>query len=101
MIDIISHSWGTVVAYEGLRELEQQPTSRRGKVKNFFTVGSALSLPPVRNSLRDENKNGDRPIFVNNWFNLDAKGDLVGGMLGDTADHIFSTHTQNIIILFE
>jgi metacaspase-1 len=80
-IDIISHSWGTVVAYEGLRELEQRSTSRRGKVGNFFTVGSALSLPPVRNSLRKENKKGDRPSFVNNWFNLDAKGDLVGGML--------------------
>jgi metacaspase-1 len=55
-IDIISHSWGTVVAYEGLRELEQQSAARRGKVSNFFTVGSALSLPPVRNSLRKENK---------------------------------------------
>jgi hypothetical protein len=80
-IDIISHSWGTVVAYEGLRELEQQSASRRGKVSNFFTVGSALSLPPVRNSLRKENKKDDRPVLVNNWFNLDAKGDLVGGML--------------------
>jgi hypothetical protein len=80
-IDIISHSWGTVVAYEGLRELEQQSTARRGKVSNFFTVGSALSLPPVRNSLRKENKKGDRPVLVSNWFNLDAKGDLVGGML--------------------
>ncbi len=80
-IDIISHSWGTVVAYEGLRELEQQSAARRGKVNNFFTVGSALSLPPVRNSLRKENKKGDRPVLVNNWFNLDAKGDLVGGML--------------------
>lgn len=76
-IDIISHSWGTVVAYEGLRELEQQSAARRGKVSNFFTVGSALSLPPVRNSLRKENKKGDRPVLVNNWFNLDAKGDLV------------------------
>ncbi|MGL5874096.1 MAG: caspase family protein, partial [Xenococcaceae cyanobacterium] len=80
-IDIICHSWGTVVAYEGLRELEQQSAARRGKVSNFFTVGSALSLPPVRNSLRQENKKGDRPVLVDNWFNLDAKGDLVGGML--------------------
>jgi hypothetical protein len=81
-IDIISHSWGTVVAYEGLRELEQQ-SSLRGKVNNFFTVGSALSIPPVRGSLREENKQGSRPVFVENWFNLDAKGDLVGGLLGD------------------
>lgn len=81
-IDIISHSWGTVVAYEGLRELEQQ-SSVRGKVSNFFTVGSALSILPVRDFLREQNKNGDRPVFVKNWINLDAKGDLVGGLIGD------------------
>ncbi|MEN9520199.1 MAG: hypothetical protein RLZZ381_2787 [Cyanobacteriota bacterium] len=26
-------------------------------------------------------ESGDRPVLVNNWYNLDAKGDLVGGML--------------------
>ena len=80
-VDIISHSWGTVVAYEGLRELEGE--SLAGRVSNFFTVGSALSIGPVRASLRDRNKDGDRPTMVNRWFNLDAKGDLVGGVLGD------------------
>ncbi len=80
-IDIISHSWGTVVSYEGLRELEQLSLS--GRVNAFFTVGSALSLGPVRIALRSENKNGRRPTMVNQWINLDAKGDLVGGLLGD------------------
>jgi hypothetical protein len=65
-----------------LRELEQQ-SFFKGKVSNFFTVGSALSIPPVRDSLREENKQGDRPDLVKSWFNLDAKGDLVGGLLGD------------------
>lgn len=81
-VDIISHSWGTVVAYEGLRELAKAP-ARTGRVSNFFTVGSALSIGPVRRSLRDENKDGDRPAYVDGWINLDAQGDLVGGMLGD------------------
>jgi metacaspase-1 len=84
-IDIISHSWGTVVAYEGLRELEKI-NNLSGKVNNFFTVGSALSIPPVQNSLREENKptrnqKAPRPKMVKRWFNLDAKGDLVGGSL--------------------
>ncbi len=83
-IDIISHSWGTVVAYEGLRELEK--LSLPGIVSTFFTVGSALSISPVRARLREENKDGNRPTNVEQWLNLDAKGDLVGGMLGDKFD---------------
>lgn len=84
-IDIISHSWGTVVAYEGLRELEKI-SNLSGKVNNFFTVGSALSLSPVQSHLRPENKptrnsKAPRPKMVKRWFNLDAKGDLVGGSL--------------------
>ena len=83
-VDIISHSWGTVVAYEGLRELEKSSFS--GIVSSFFTVGSALSISPVRGRLREENKDGNRPTNVEQWLNLDAKGDLVGGMIGDKFD---------------
>lgn len=90
-IDIISHSWGTVVAYEGLRELEAEQ-SLQGQVSNFFTVGSALSIRPVRAYLRPENKDGRRPSIVNKWINLDAKGDLVGGMLGD----MFAVTQENL-----
>lgn len=84
-VDVISHSWGTVVAYEGLRELEQDK-SLSGRVSNLFTVGSALSLGPVRSSLREANQEGRLPALVNRWINIDAKGDLVGGMLSDRFD---------------
>ena len=83
-IDIVSHSWGTVVAYEGLRELEK--LSLPGVVSSLFTVGSALSISPVRDRLREENQDGNRPDNVEQWVNLDARGDLVGGMLGDKFD---------------
>jgi hypothetical protein len=84
-IDLISHSWGTVVAYEGLRELEKRGLT--GRVANWFTAGSALSIAPVQGRLRQENRpaNGRRapyPALVDAWINLDAKGDLVGGPLG-------------------
>ena len=82
MVDIISHSWGTVVAYEGLRELEAAG-DLKGRVANFFTAGSALSLPPVRGSLRAANRDGRRPKMVDRWVNVDAQGDLVGGTLAD------------------
>ncbi len=83
-LDIISHSWGTIVAYEGLRELEN--LSLPGRVTTLFTVGSALSISPVRDRLREENQDGNSPANVEHWINLDAKGDLVGGMLGDRFD---------------
>ena len=41
-VDVISHSWGTVVAYEGLRQLEDDGLVEP-RVHNFFTVGAALS----------------------------------------------------------
>jgi hypothetical protein len=85
-LEVISHSWGTVVAYEGLRELEREQ-GFSGRVNTWFTVGSALSLPPVQASLRPENRpsrsrKAAKPALVSSWINLDAKGDLVGGPLG-------------------
>jgi hypothetical protein len=79
-IDIISHSWGTVVAYEGLRELEDGGLTSP-LVHNFFTVGSALSIFPVKLRLRPANRDGRKPAMVGRWINLDAKGDPVGGRL--------------------
>jgi hypothetical protein len=85
-VDVISHSWGTVVAYEGLRELEQR-SGLSGRVSNWFTVGSALSIAPVQAHLRPQNRPADgrrapKPLLVDSWINLDAQGDLVGGPLG-------------------
>jgi hypothetical protein len=79
-LDIISHSWGTVVAYEALRELASQGVNA-GRVRNFFTVGAALSIGPVKAKLRTANKDGQRPAMVRRWVNLDARGDVVGGSL--------------------
>jgi metacaspase-1 len=74
---VISHSWGTVVAYEGLRALDG--TSLPGRVLQLFTVGSALSIGQVRRRLRTAD--GARPDYVREWINLDASGDVVGGAL--------------------
>jgi hypothetical protein len=78
-VDVLSHSWGTVVAYEALRELESSFTTQL--IRNFFTVGSALSLFPVKSRLRPANKDGRKPRIVRRWINLDAHGDPVGGEL--------------------
>ncbi len=80
-IEVISHSWGTVVAYESLRRLDSQSLS--GRVHAFFTVGSALSIGMVQDRLRPDD--GRRPAIVDRWINLDARGDIVGGPLADAS----------------
>jgi hypothetical protein len=79
-VDVISHSWGTVVAYEGLRELEDAGLTQP-RLRNLFTAGAALSIGPVKSALRPANHDGRRPAMVRRWVNLDAQGDVVGGPL--------------------
>lgn len=79
-LDVIAHSWGTVVAYEGLRQLEDEGL-RTPLVRDFFTAGAALSIGAVKLRLRAANRDGRRPANVRRWVNLDARGDIVGGPL--------------------
>ena len=85
-----SHSWGTVVAYEGLRNLDAFPAS--GRVENLFVVGSALSISAVQWNLFGRLSDGRRPRHVRNLINLDATGDIVGGPLSGkfsiSAEHL-------------
>jgi hypothetical protein len=79
-VEIISHSWGTVVAYEALRRMDTLTVP--GWVQNLFTVGSALSIPPVRALLEAPPADPrPKPNLVKRWINLDAHGDIVGGPL--------------------
>jgi hypothetical protein len=68
------------VAYEALRQLEDEGL-QAPLVRNFFTVGAALSIGPVKMQLRGANKNGKKPASVRRWVNLNAHGDLIGGAL--------------------
>ncbi len=78
--DLIAHGWGTVVAYEGLRELEDAGFASP-LVRTFFTVGAALSIPILLRGLRPQNRDGRKPACVERWINVQAVGDTVGGTL--------------------
>jgi hypothetical protein len=74
-ISIVSHSWGTVVAYESLLDLEVElPTLR---VADFFTLGSPLWM--VGWLLQD--RSGRKPRQAARWVNIAAKGDRIGSWL--------------------
>ncbi len=93
-LDIIAHSEGSVVAYEGLWALP----SGNGKysltypVSNLFTPGSALSMNVVQENLLAWDDAGQRPLLLRSWWNLWASGDPFGGPLkgrfGATKDFI-------------
>lgn len=87
-VDVLAHSWGTVVSYEAMRLLDGDASLPSGSVRNFFTEGAALSLPEVKARLIPQvvdpltgAPDGKKPRLVGRWVNLDAVGDPVGGPL--------------------
>jgi hypothetical protein len=75
MISVIAHSWGTVVAYEGLMDLHAQQLNL--PIANLITLGSPLWI--VRPFL-DYNA-GLKPAQVADWLNIFAEGDVIGSYL--------------------
>ena len=74
-ISVIAHSWGTVVAYESLLDLETEMPELQ--IAHLFTLGSPLWL--VQNQLEDPS--GRKPGNVANWVNIHARGDPIGAGL--------------------
>jgi metacaspase-1 len=74
-ISIVSHSWGTVVAYDALLDLEIELPQL--KVANLITLGSPLWM--VRRMLDD--RSGRKPGQTGTWINVHARGDLIGSWL--------------------
>jgi len=72
---IIAHSWGTVVAYESLLDLELEEPGFQ--LAHLFTLGSPLWL--VQSLLEDSS--GRKPRNVMNWVNVHAQGDPIGAGL--------------------
>ncbi|MEJ7652663.1 MAG: hypothetical protein WKH64_04575 [Chloroflexia bacterium] len=83
-VSIVSHSWGTVVAYDSLLDLDVELPGLR--VPTLMTFGSPLWL--IRRLLED--RSGRKPPQVGQWVNVHARGDLVGAWLtpaGFKVDH--------------
>lgn len=85
MIDLLLHSEGTIVGYEGSRQFDNYVGKQ---ILNMFTLGAALCFQygpfgsdNVRNRLLMANDNGAKPKLVEHWYNLNAAGDPFGGPL--------------------
>jgi metacaspase-1 len=88
---IIAHSWGTVVAYETLIDLEGELP--KFKLVNLFTLGSPLWMVHY---LLDE-RSGRKPRNTSKWINIYAQGDVIGAGLkpGFQVDKDFAVSNFN------
>lgn len=81
-ICLISHSMGTIVAYDVLwkfSRMSEYVDIRDKKVQLFMTLGSPLGDPVVTKQLYDSNEpeDGKFPININVWKNFSAQDDFI------------------------
>lgn len=74
-IMILSHSMGTIIAYDVLRILGKEYPELR--VDHFVTLGSPLGLPHVKYKIAQENSLVRTPSIVKRWSNFADKRDPV------------------------
>lgn len=74
-IMILSHSMGTIIAYDVLRILGQEHP--RLLIDHFITLGSPLGLPHVKYKIAQENSLVRTPSIVKRWTNFADKRDPV------------------------
>jgi pimeloyl-ACP methyl ester carboxylesterase len=70
---LLAHSMGSIIAYDVLRTLEQQPPA----IDHFVTIGSPLGLPIVAQHIRGEFMKTAVPEQVKQWTNLADPSDKV------------------------
>ncbi|MDM8524214.1 hypothetical protein QUF80_12660 [Desulfococcaceae bacterium HSG8] len=74
-IMILSHSMGTIIAYDVLRAIGKEYP--RMVVDHFVTLGSPLGLPHVKYKIAQESSLVRTPSIVMNWSNFADKRDPV------------------------
>lgn len=74
-IMILSHSMGTIIAYDVLRNLGRKHP--RMVIDHFVTLGSPLGLPHVKYKIAQENSLVRTPSIVKKWSNFADKRDPV------------------------
>jgi hypothetical protein len=72
---LISHSMGSIVAYDVLRALGKEDPDF--EVSHFVTLGSPLGMPYVLHKIRNENAAVRTPSVVRRWTNLADRRDPV------------------------
>ncbi len=80
-INIVSHSYGTVIAYKALEKISTEHPDI--KINTFITMGSPLGKGSIAQGLADIPLNGSlkTPQDVTNWLNYYSLGDNISGKI--------------------
>ena len=84
-IMILSHSMGTIIAYDVLRSIGREHP--RLVIDHFVTLGSPLGIPHVRHKITQENSLVRTPSVVSRWSNFADKRDPVALDVGLSDDY--------------
>ncbi len=78
-IILVSHSMGTIVAYDVLRRMGKEPEFNGIEVEHFVTLGSPLGFAPVKSKIFDQNNGILRTpsIVSRSWSNFADGRDIV------------------------
>ena len=78
-IILVSHSKGTIVAYDVLREINQNPEYYGLEVEHFITLGSPLGLTFVKGQIEHEKRKilTTPSVVTKTWHNFSDPGDFV------------------------
>lgn len=74
-IMVVSHSMGTIIAYDVLRKLGKE--NKDFSIEHFVTLGSPLGLSHVKYMINKENHLVRTPSIVKKWSNLADRRDPV------------------------
>ncbi|EAR20440.1 hypothetical protein NB231_13966 [Nitrococcus mobilis Nb-231] len=74
-IMLVSHSMGSIIAYDTLRELGREEPKLA--ITHFVTIGSPLGLPHVKYQIIKESSLVRAPSIVQSWTNLADRRDPV------------------------
>lgn len=98
-IMILSHSMGTIIAYDVLREIGREYP--RLIVDHFVTLGSPLGLPHVKYKIAKESALVRTPSIVKKWSNFADKRDPVAldvHLAGDYASNDNGVEVEDDLI---
>ena len=95
LLTVIAHSLGTVIASDGLYELEKNGTfTNNFRFANFFTLGSPIALYGLRFGL----SNFDKPVRPEHWSNFRYPQDLIGFPLQVLNEAYRQAVTEDIMV---
>jgi hypothetical protein len=101
-IILISHSMGTIVAYEVLRELGRDKEHQGFVLDHFITMGSPLGLTVVKGNAIGNHKNLRTPSCVKgSWTNFSDPQDFVcldSHLADDYSSNSFSIKVKDVMV---